>query len=367
MKDKFVVLEEEWKKLFSLLEILKKETLRGLSDEEKDFFTPHFTAIEIVESSLSHRLAQIEQFVLAPSDEKRVRWIEASSSLSMKNTTLVDARLNVSEYLRNLLFSSKETVVLCSATLTSNQNFAFLKQQIGLVGKEFEKRIIEKTYDSPFDFKKNALFLVPNDIPYSHEYDFFNQAVAIIKKILKASGGGCFLLFTSYEMLQNCYDKITKASDSPKFNYMKQGDLPRQTIVEKFKQRKDSVLFATSSFWEGIDIAGDALRCVVLMKLPFRVPTEPMFQAMSAMYEKDGKDPFSEYSLPQACLKFKQGFGRLIRTKSDRGCVVCLDKRVMTKSYGKVFVKSLPACPVIYKTSQEVVNQVEEFFQGNGA
>lgn len=367
VKDKFLVLQEEWKKLFSLLEVLKKETLRGLSDEDREFFAPHFTAIEIVESTLSQRLTQIEQFVLAPSDEKRVRWIEAASSLAMKNTTLVDARLNVSEYLKNLLFSSKETVVLCSATLTSNQNFSFLKQQIGLGSKEFEKRIVEKTYDSPFDFQKNALFLVPNDIAFSHEPDFFNQAVAIIKKIIKASDGGCFLLFTSYEMLQKCYDKIVNASDSPKFSYMKQGDLPRQTIIERFKQRKDSVLFATSSFWEGIDIAGDALRCVVLTKLPFRVPTEPLFQAMSEMYEKEGKDPFSEYSLPQACLKFKQGFGRLIRTKNDRGCVVCLDKRVMTKSYGKVFIKSLPPCPVIYKSSQEVVNQMEKFFLENGA
>ena len=367
VKGLFTFVQEEWKKLFSSLELLKQEIGRGLSDTNKDLFSLHFTALDMITGVLIQRLSQLEHFVVAPSDEKRVRWVEISSPLAMKNIILVDAKLNVSEYLKKYLFLAKDTAVLCSATLTSNQNFSFLKQQIGISGKEFAERVSEKTYDSPFDFQKNALFLVPSDISYPHEYGFIEEAVSMIKEILKVSHGGCFILFTSYDMLQKCYDKIVKAPDRLPFHYLRQGEAAKQTLIEKFKQKKDSVLFATSSFWEGIDIAGNALRCVILTKLPFRVPSEPLFQAMSEMYTKEGKDPFSEYSLPQACLKFKQGFGRLIRTKEDRGCVVCLDKRIMTKPYGKAFLKSLPNCPVVYKKRVELFKSMQEFYQGFGA
>jgi ATP-dependent DNA helicase DinG len=293
--------------------------------------------------------------------------VEGSAEGARKNITLVDARLDISKYLRDLLFLSKKTVTLCSATLTSSQNFSFLRKQIGLVGEDFDGRVEEKVYESPFDFEKNSLFLVPQDFPLPHEYSFLERSVALLKKIIQASKGGCFLLFTSYDMLQKCYDKIVLSSDAPPFQYLKQGEAPRHLLVEKFKKRSNSVLFATSSFWEGIDIAGDALRCVVITKLPFRVPTDPLFRSMSEMYEKEGKDPFREYSLPQASLKFKQGFGRLIRTKEDRGCVICLDGRVMKKSYGKVFLRGLPPCPIIYKDETSMVEEIKRFYQGNGA
>lgn len=367
IKGLFIAVQEEWNKLFSLINLLKQEIERGLSSSSKDVFSLHFTAFDMITGVLIQRLSQLEHFVVAPCDERRVRWVEVSSPLAMKNIMLVDAKLNVSEYLKKYLFSAKETAVLCSATLTSNQNFSFLKQQIGILGNEFVERVSEKVYDSPFDFQKNTLFLVPQDISYPHEYGFIEEAVSMIKEILRISKGGCFVLFTSYDMLQKCYDKIVKASDKLALNYLKQGEASKLTLIERFRQKKNSVLFATSSFWEGIDIAGEALRCVVLTKLPFRVPSDPLFQAMSEMYTKEGKDPFSEYSLPHACLKFKQGFGRLIRTKEDRGCVVCLDKRIMTKNYGKTFLKSLPNSPVIYKKKSELIKRMEEFYQGSGA
>ena len=367
IKEIFLKLQKEWRKLFSLLGLLKQESLKDLLEADKEFLSIHMMALDFVENYLLQKLSELEVFVTIQEDKSRVRWIETSAPLAMKNVTLVDARLNVSEYLKEHLFQSKQTAILCSATLTSNQNFSFLKQQIGLSDELFSKRTEEKTYDSPFDFEKRALFFVPKDILLPHEFGFADQLVVIVKKLLRASKGGCFVLFTSYELLHFVYEKIVRASDSPALSYMKQGDGSKQSLIERFKQRKDSVLFATSSFWEGIDVAGEALRSVIITKLPFKVPSNPLFQAMSELYEKEGRDPFSEYSLPQACLKFKQGFGRLIRTKTDRGCVICLDKRVMTKSYGKVFLKSLPPCPVFYEDTSRIVEKMELFYQGNGA
>lgn len=363
----FLSFQRESFKLFSLIKQLKDEALQGLSDADKEGLSIHINAFDFVESYLTQKVADLETFVLQEEEKSRVRWIEASPSFAIKNVTIVDAKLDVSKYLREHLFQTKQTAVLCSATLTSNQNFSFLKQQIGLNEDSLSKRTDEKTYDSPFDFANNARFLIPKDILLPHERGFSDQVVALVKKIITASKGGCFILFTSYEMLHFVYERLMKSFDLPKASYMKQGEAAKQTLIDRFKSKKDSVLFATSSFWEGIDIAGDALRCVVITKLPFKVPSDPLFQAMSEMYEKEGRDPFSEYSLPQACLKFKQGFGRLIRTKTDRGCVVCLDQRVKTKGYGKSFLKSLPPCPVIYETSNKMIEEMETFYRGNGA
>lgn len=363
VKEQFLSVESEWKKLFSSTDLLKLELWRTLSDKDKEFFSVHFTALDMIKGVLLERLGELKGFVCSPSDEKRVRWVEVSSPLVMKNITLVDAKLNVADYLKEHLFSSKETSVLCSATLTSGKNFSFLKERIGLSGKEFAGKVFEEAYGSPFDFAKNALFLVPSDFPLPHEYNFIDESVSMIRKIINSTEGGCFLLFTSYDMLEKCYDRITSDPGRPSLQYLKQGEFSKQTLIEKFKKRHDSVLFATSSFWEGIDVPGRALRCVVLTKLPFKVPTEPLFQAMSEMYTKRGRDAFDEYSLPLACLKFKQGFGRLIRTKNDRGCVVCLDRRIMTKPYGKTFLKNLPGCPVVYKKREELIRDMESFYQ----
>ncbi len=367
IQESFLTVQREWNKLFALLKQLKNEALQGLSDGDKESLSMHVMAFDFTESYLTQKLSELETFIMVHEEKSRVRWVETSAPLAMKNVTLVDAKLNVSEYLRTHLFQAKQTAILCSATLTSNQNFSFLKQQIGLNEEALSKRTEEKTYSSPFDFAKNALFLVPKDFVLPHEYGFSDQVATAVKKIIEASRGGCFILFTSYEMLHFVYEKITRSYDKPSASYMKQGESSKQTLIENFKKAKDGVLFATSSFWEGIDIAGNALRCVVITKLPFRVPSDPLFQAMSEMYEKEGRDSFSEYSLPLACLKFKQGFGRLIRTKSDRGCVVCLDRRVMTKPYGKSFLKSLPPCPVIYEDSKLLVEKMKMFYQENGA
>ena len=359
-----VKLQEEWQKLSLLLVSLRKQIIDSCSDGEKERISPELSMLEMVEGLIEQKVFSLEQFIMAPSNEHRVRWVETPIQSVMKNLTLVDARLNVAENLQKHLFSLKDTAILCSATLAINQDFSLLKQQIGLNSEVFIQRTVEKIYNSPFDYQKNALFLVPKDFPYPHEPLFLEETVAAIRSIIQVSQGGCFLLFTSYEMLQKCYEKIALAADKLPFFYLKQGGLSKSLLLERFRERKNAVLFATSSFWEGIDIAGEALRCVVLTKLPFKVPTEPLFQAMGESLAKEGKDSFHSYSLPLACLKFKQGFGRLIRTSQDRGCVVCLDKRVMTKSYGKVFQKSLPTgCPILFQPQKQMLEEMRVFYE----
>lgn len=355
-----IVLTEN-KRLFTLLSSLKQGIKEALSEKSRDFFNPHLNALDMWQEIFAQKISHLSQFLFSTPEEKKVRWIE-SSFRKMRNLTLVDATLSVADHLQKHLFLPKETAILCSATLASNQNFSFLKQQIGLQEEKLSQTITEKIYDSPFDFEKNAKFLVPSDICLPHEYSFLEESTSIIQNILEASKGGCFVLFTSYDMLEKCYEKIVSSPRSPKLSYLKQGEESKKTLLEKFKQKKDSVLFATSSFWEGVDIAGDALRCVIITKLPFKVPSDPLFQAMSELYTKEGKDPFMDYSLPLACLQFKQGFGRLIRTGNDRGCVVCLDKRIMSKPYGKAFLKSLPTCPISYKKQKELLQEIEQFY-----
>jgi ATP-dependent DNA helicase DinG len=363
----FAQVQQECDKLFTLLKRFVEEGLKGLSDGDKDSLSIHTVAFDFVESYLRQKLGELHAFIAVHEEKSRVRWIEAAPPLAIKNIMLVDAKLNVSEYLKQHLFQTKQTAVLCSATLTSNQNFSLLKQQIGLSDETLCQRTEERQYGSPFDFAKNALFLIPKDFLLPHERGFTDQVAEAVQEIIRISRGGCFILFTSYEMLHTVYEKLQRSLKKPKASYMKQGEMSRPLLIERFKKNADSVLFATSSFWEGIDIAGNALRCVVMTKLPFKVPSEPLFQAMSEVYEKEGKDPFSQYSLPQACLKFKQGFGRLIRTKDDRGCVVCLDRRVMTKPYGKTFLKSLPPCPVIYEDQKIMLEKMGQFYRENGA
>jgi ATP-dependent DNA helicase DinG len=164
-------------------------------------------------------------------------------------------------------------------------------------------------------------------------------------------------------MLKICFELLEKRLKEHRFNPLKQGDDERQNLLKKFKSVDRSVLFGTDSFWEGVDVAGDSLRCVIIVKLPFKVPSEPIIQARSEAIAAMGGDPFMEYSLPQAIVKFKQGFGRLIRNRRDRGCIVCLDNRIMTRRYGKLFLDSLPSCQKAFASGMALHDQMSEFYR----
>ena len=309
-------------------------------------------------------ISLLNNFFTQRQNTSKVRWIESQPVKTLINVHLVDADLDVSKALVDFLFSKFPTIVLCSATLTTNQQFTFIRHRLGLHQKFLPRRIVtEHSYDSPFDYQKQALLAVPTDMPPPNHADFNEIAYENVWKAIEASRGHAFVLFTSYHMLQNCYEALVKRMEAHHYPIFKQGDDNRQGLLTKFKKTKRAVLFGTDSFWEGVDVVGDALRCVIIVKLPFKVPSEPIIQARTEAIIERGGDPFFEYAVPNAIVKFKQGFGRLIRHKLDRGCIICLDTRLVMKGYGKLFLNSLPACEKAFMNGSRLWPKIAEFYR----
>lgn len=325
-------------------------------------FQSDLSEVRGISSRLEEIAENLNRFFLEEED-KSVRWIERKSFADRFHFALVQANLDISSYLREKLFGPVSTVAMCSATLAVKTDFSFIKDRLGIHFESNDRKITEKIYDSPFDYQKQTLLLVPTDIPDPSHRDFTSSASKSIFQAITASKGNAFVLFTSYEMLRACYNQVSQLAEGKGFKFLKQGDISRQTLLEKFKAIDKSVLFGTDSFWEGVDVAGEALRCVIIVKLPFKVPGHPKAEAYAELLVKMGKHPFLDDSLPQAVIKFKQGFGRLIRTKQDRGCVVCLDKRLVTKGYGKTILKSLPPCRTLFEDSDKVFKTMTEFYK----
>jgi DNA polymerase-3 subunit epsilon/ATP-dependent DNA helicase DinG len=234
------------------------------------------------------------------------------------------------------IWMAKEAVVLTSATLRTNGTFEFVRDRLGA------EEVTEVVLDTPFDYKSNSLLFVPTDIPEPAEADLYQSAVErALTDLCIASQGRALVLFTSYDQLRRTASAISGPLGQVGITIYDQTDGgSRSQLLEGFVSSEQAVLMGTRSFWEGIDIPGDDLSVVVIVRLPFSVPTDPLFAARSEQYG----NPFSEYALPDAILRFRQGFGRLIRRADDRGVVVILDKRVITKSYGPQILNSLPEC-----------------------
>ena len=320
--------------------------------------------INALASRLTGAATLLNSFISDQFPKTKVRWIESQLMKTLTNVSLIDAELDISTILANFLFSKFATIILCSATLTSNQCFDFIRNRLGLKAELLGNRTIkEKIYDSPFDFQKQALLAIPIDLPNPADPTFIQEASEKIWISVQASRGNAFVLFTSYTMLKMTYELLQKRLVDHHFHPLKQGDDDRHHLLKKFKTTERSVLFGTDSFWEGVDVVGDALRCVIIVKLPFKVPSEPIIQARCEAILAQGGDPFMDYSLPQAIVKFKQGFGRLIRNKNDRGCIVCLDPRLITKKYGRQFLNSLPLCQQMIAPGDILQKQMSAFYR----
>ena len=328
-----------------------EQKLKGLKDEE---FKEQSAGLRKEVLSLSDRLLAVGEALLSFSDPqtlgKRVRWIEKKSRKYFDSVDLVDAELEVSHHLNKSLFQRFKSVVLCSATLTSSRSFEFIKQRLGVPE---DREVCERLYNSPFDFDKQAILTIPQDILQPSHPQFIQSASQSILDAIKASQGGAFILFTSYSMMKQCLEVLGKKIQELGYPLLVQGEDQRSKLIQLFRSDSRSVLFGTDSFWEGVDVVGRALRLVVITKLPFQVPTEPLIEARSEAISSNGGDPFFNYSLPQAILKLKQGVGRLIRNKRDRGCILCLDSRLIQKPYGKKILKSLPPF------SQKVIDSIQ--------
>lgn len=273
-----------------------------------------------------------------------VYWVERASDGGARVDALRSCPLEVANYLQENLWSELRSVVLTSATLTvgKREPFGYIKSALGL---EFGR---ELQLGSPFDYGEQACLCVPWD---SHRYDpnspdFLEYVAQTIPEIADLTSGRCFVLFTSYKAMDTVVRSVKDKLEAKGFPVLKQGDDSRESLLRQFKALGNAVLFGVDSFWEGVDVPGDALSCVVVVKLPFSVPDDPVIQARSELWESQGRSPFWSYFVPKAALKLKQGFGRLIRTKTDRGAVVILDPRIATRDYGKVLLESLPPAKI---------------------
>jgi ATP-dependent DNA helicase DinG len=269
------------------------------------------------------------KFVLESDDSDFVYWIELRGRGCFLQATPVD----VSALLANRLFDKLDTVVLTSATLAVAGTFEFAKQRLGL---PYARTLIVPGH---FDYEKQALLYVPPHLPDPRDPAFTRMASEEIILLLQYSRGRAFVLFTSYQQMRLVYDRVSLEVEYPT---LMQGTGPRHALLEEFRATPHCVLFATAAFWQGVDVPGDQLSCVIIDRLPFAVPSDPVVDARLRKVRESGGNPFYDYQIPQAAIALKQGFGRLIRSRSDRGVLVLLDNRISKQRYGQVFFDSLP-------------------------
>ena len=278
------------------------------------------------------------KFINNFSDDDYVYWLDINSKRT--NVVLTATPLNIAQKLSSVLFENLNRLVFASATIIANGNFEYFKKSLGLDEEECMECFIE----SPFDYENQMSVYIPADIQDSENLNaFITDASKFILDILKKTKGKAFILFTSYTMLNQIYYSLVNKLKNSNFEIFLHGEKPRSQLIKEFKEAKNPVLFGTTSFWEGVDVQGENLSNVIITKLPFLVPTDPIVSAISKKIEESGGNSFSDFQLPEAIIKFKQGVGRLIRKKTDRGNVFILDSRVIKKKYGSAFIKALPS------------------------
>jgi len=288
-------------------------------------------------------------FVMESQDRNTVFWIERRrGGRDNPGVYLQATPIDVAPILRSCLFDKLECAVLTSATLAVGGSFEYMRHRLGL------EHARETVLPSHFDYANQALFYVPPDLPDPRTPQFAARAADRIHHLLEMSRGRAFVLFTSYAQMNDVYQRLLGELEFP---MLLQGDAPKTALLEEFRLTPHAVLFATSSFWQGVDVQGEQLSCVIIDRLPFAVPSDPVVAARVKSIDAEGGNAFFQYQVPSAVITLKQGFGRLIRSLHDRGLLVLLDNRILKKAYGKVFVESLPA----YRRTTDI-KQVEKFF-----
>jgi ATP-dependent DNA helicase DinG len=277
----------------------------------------------------SFEIRQEFSFLFESNEKNYVYWFERRN----KGVFLAATPIDISQILREKLFEAFDTVILTSATLTVAGRFEFIRQRLGLDHAK------ECALPPEFDFQQQALLYLPQKMPDVRDAGFPGKAADEIVQLLELSQGRAFCLFTSYSQMNDLFERVRTRVDFP---LMLQGTAPRSVLLERFKNTPNAVLFATASFWQGVDVPGEQLSCVIVDRLPFAVPSDPIVAARVRALQDEGRNPFSEFQVPEAVLALKQGFGRLIRAKTDRGVLALLDTRIQRMPYGKIFLESLP-------------------------
>ncbi len=322
--------------LADITKTLKRLHENAITDDDEQEITAHHRYCE--------RLRDELDMIIRQSDPDYVYWTEISTRGLTPRILLNATPANVNQILQDHLFTLKSSIVMTSATLSTNRNFDYFKKRVGI------NDCRELLAHSPFDFKKQVQIHIPPDMPHPNSNAFVPATIQKIKHYLKLTHGKAFVLFTSYKMMDEVYESVAPNLEEMGIDTFKQGgDLSRTAMLQAFREDTDSVLFGTSSFWEGVDVRGESLSNVIITRLPFEVPTHPVMEARVKQIKEQGGNEFFEFSLPEAVLRLKQGFGRLIRTQTDEGIVVILDPRIRTASYGKQFLDSLPNCEIVEK------------------
>lgn len=366
--ESFTPILKEMDKLRSSLSVftgLVRESLEGISEDDKDL--PSVWEAKIILRRLDDTIILCKNFMEWNEKEDTVFWIQ-SQKMMPKNASdnivnfiqFNQTPLNVAPLMNMGVFEPMSSVVCTSATLRTGTNFKFWAKRTG-VNFVDKARLDGAVFDSPFPYKTNMIFAVTSDAPNPTTQEFQPWIEDAIPRLLVAANGRTLVLFTSYDSLKNAYRSANAYLKNSPITILKQGDDDRFRLLEHFKDDKTSVLFATVSFWEGVDVPGESLSQVIIVKLPFAVPNDPVFAARSEAIEKKGGSSFFELSVPHAVIKFRQGFGRLIRRNDDKGVVVVLDKRIVQQSYGKQFTDSVPMTRRMFNPLLSIVAAVEKF------
>jgi DNA polymerase-3 subunit epsilon/ATP-dependent DNA helicase DinG len=323
--------------LESLLDLVEKVTqaLSDLIDVLPEESQDLFNQIGSLYRRLSELQDQLNGFVFEAQVD-RIYWVEIQPDGRMPSLHV--APLHIGPLMERHLWHEKRSVILTSATLTTAGEFDYLRDRLQAVDA------YELALGSPFDFENATLLFLANDIPEPNDRQAYHRAVnQSLIHLCRSTGGRTLVLFTSYAQLRGASQAISPILAEDEILVYEQGEgASSHTLLESFRSAEKAVLLGTRAFWEGVDVPGEALSVLVIAKLPFDVPSDPIVASRSETFE----DPFYQYALPEAILRFRQGFGRLIRTQSDRGVVAILDRRVLSKRYGRIFIESLPTCTV---------------------
>ena len=303
--------------------------------------------------ALGRRLEELRVqlgFILEAQERNTVFWIERRAGRGAQHNVFLQATpITVSDILRKTLFEPLESAVLTSATLAVSGGFEYIRNRLGL------QHARELVVQSHFDYESQALLYVPPDLPDPRQPQFVERAAERVQQLLKITRGRAFCLFTSYALMNQLFERLLGGLPFP---LLLQGSAPKNVLLEEFRLTPAAVLFATASFWQGVDVQGEQLSCVIIDKLPFAVPNDPVVAARVRAIDEEGGNAFYEYQVPSAVISLKQGFGRLIRSLHDRGLLCLLDNRILRKQYGRVFLDSLPK----YGRTTDI-KAVEQFFR----
>lgn len=350
----------------SVFTSLVLEVLDGVPEDDRDF--PYFWETKVLNRRLSDYSVILNDFFMWEEKPDKVFWLQKKNLPSdmQKDDELnfyinfIETPLDIAPLMNQGIFEPMDSVVCTSATLKTGRDFSYWLRHNGLYFSDSDE-VLQGEFFSPFPYKENMIFLVPKDIPFPDEPDFQIYVENVLKNLILKAKGRTLVLFTSYESLRLSYNNIFSTMLANGIKLLRQGADDNARILKNFKDDVSSVLFATDSFWQGVDVPGESLSQVIIVKLPFTVPNDPVFKARSEAIRKKGGNSFMELSVPEAIIKFRQGVGRLIRKNTDKGTVVVLDRRIYEKQYGSLFLANVPECKKYYEPVSKILDIIEEF------